>query len=62
MGLLESLDGQPPAGVGWEFDGYSLGFLKLDMVGKRYMFFFESDMYRTFGYIERCTVNANTCW
>ena len=21
MGLLESLDGQPPAGVGWEFDG-----------------------------------------
>ena len=39
MGLLESLDGQPPAGVGWEFDGYSLGFLKLDMVGKRCMFF-----------------------
>ena len=23
---------------------------------------FESDMYRTFCYIDRCTVDANVCW
>ena len=62
MGLLESLDGQPPAGwYGNSMDRF--GFLKLVvwLVNGKWIFFFESDMYRTFGYIERCTVNANTC-